>query len=379
MPFEPRIDHDRLSPLLDHLEVERQELLALDVPPMLERWLQRVTEARGAHMSTRIEGNPMTEAEVREAFARDVRRSDAAELENLNYRDAVRFARQYADDAGADVDGGLIRALHFLIVREVDRHGTAGQYRTQQNAVMRGRDVVYMPPPPTQVRRLMDDLVQWLRASRGTIHPLVLGAVAHLELASIHPFDDGNGRTARAITAYFLARGGWRLREFVSVEQVFGEDPEGYYAELQRVQGARYPGSQTELTGWTAWFLITLRMEVVARGGTAIGWYAALQQSVSALHLPARLGDGLAFVSLAGRVSRSEYAEALDVSAATAVADLSKLMAAGLVERQGRGRATRYASLVKPPEEFVPDARLDALRMMAQQWSGTSPDSPPGP
>ena len=354
MPFEPRIDHGRLTPLVEQLELERQELLALDVPPMLERWLRRFTEARGAHMSTRIEGNPMTEAQVREAFARDVRRSDDAALENLNYRDAVRFARQVADDPGADVDGGLIRSLHFLVVREVDRHGSAAQYRTRQNAVTRGRDVVYMPPPPTEVGHLMDDLVQWLRASRGTVHPLVLGAVAHLELASIHPFDDGNGRTARAITAYFLARGGWRLRDFVSVEQVFGEDPEAYYAALRAPAGDRYPGPQTDLTGWTDWFLTRLALrgsDAVAIAEGFIQGQASIERRLLDAALRSRLSQALGLIMLFGHVTRGEYATAAGVSAATAVADLNRLVDHGEVRRVGAGRATRY---LHPNPDFSP-------------------------
>ncbi len=143
MAFEPRIDIANLGPALADLEERRQRIEALDVPPLLARWLRRITEARGAHMSTRIEGNPMTEQEVREAFARPERRTDVAEIENLNYRDAVQFASQVAGDSRmtAGLDAGLLRALHFLILRDVDRHGTAGQYRTTQNAVRHaGRD-----------------------------------------------------------------------------------------------------------------------------------------------------------------------------------------------------------------------------------------------
>ena len=79
--FQPIIDLARIQPLLDTLEQARRDIEALDVPPALERALQRVTEARGAHMSTRIEGNPMTEEEVRAEFARTTPGTGRAELE----------------------------------------------------------------------------------------------------------------------------------------------------------------------------------------------------------------------------------------------------------------------------------------------------------
>jgi Fic family protein len=369
MAFEPQIDFDKLEPLLDALESARQDILALDVPPVLEPWLQQFTEARGAHMSTRIEGNPMTEEEVREAFARPERGSGAAELENLNYRDAVRFAQEYANDPSADIDGGFIRALHFLIVREVDPYASGGRYRFEQNVVRSGARDIYMPPPPTEVSRLMGALIAWLRASRGSVHPLVLAAVAHIELVSIHPFDDGNGRAARALTSYFFDRGGWRLRDFVSAEQVFGQNIEAYYSELGRVQGGRYLPQQTDLTGWVAWFLVTLQIEVLAVGGAAagVGWYAGLRDALTRQRIPGRLADGLTYIWLMRRVSRSEYARAVGVSPATAASDLGKLLASGFVAREGRGPATRYVSLERPFDEMIEGARIDAVSTLVER------------
>ena len=344
---------DSLQPALDTLEEARQQIEALDVPPMLERWMRRFTEARGAHMSTRIEGNPMTEEQVREAFARPQRGADEAEIENRNYRDAVRFGRQFADDASAVIDGGFIRALHFQIVRDVDHHGTAGRYRTEQNAVRKAGEVIYLPPPPTQVSSLMNDLVAWLRESRTSLHPLVLAATAHAEFINIHPFDDGNGRTARALTSYFLARGGWRLRDLVSSEQIFGEDVEAYYATLRNL-GGRYPGQQVDLTEWVRWFLRGLADAGAVAVGSARGFVmvrAGVEDALAERRLPPRLAVALGFVMLFGEVTSSQYASEGGVSRATAVADLNRLAARGQVRREGAGRSTRY---VHPRAEFRP-------------------------
>ncbi|MSQ29970.1 MAG: hypothetical protein EXR68_05745 [Dehalococcoidia bacterium] len=92
MPFTPQIRFGALAPTLTALVEARQTRAALDVPPLVARWLVRVAEARGAHMSTRIEGNPMTEQQVREVFERPEHRVGRAEIENFNYRAAVRFA-----------------------------------------------------------------------------------------------------------------------------------------------------------------------------------------------------------------------------------------------------------------------------------------------
>ncbi len=375
MPFEPRVDTAELQPLIDALERARQDLEALEVPSMLAGWLRQLAEARGSHMSTRIEGNAMSEQEVRDLFAHAPRRPDVAAIENLNYRDAVRFAYQVAGDPALDVDGGLIRALHFLVVREVDPYGTAGQYRTTQNAVLNPRrEVLYMPPLETQLRQLMDDLVQWTRAARGQQHPLVLAAIAHAEFINLHPFDDGNGRTGRALTSYLLARAGWRLRGFVRAEQIFGADIEAYYAELRRF-GPRYPGQHVDFTPWVRWFLASLLRETLVDDAVIGAWPQIASDFAEKYRLPSRTAAGFGYVRLARSVSSGEYARALGVSGATAVSDLNSLVTLGAVERVGRGRATRYRS-VRPFDEVLARIRADALQLMPHPPRQPPPNPP---
>lgn len=347
MPFRPILDLDRLAPLVDTLVGLRQELEALDIPPTLQRWLQVQTEARGAHMSTRIEGNLMTEPEVRNLFARPEGEgaSTHAELENLDYRDAARFARQAAADFDADIDGGLIRGLHFITVRTTDRTSTAGQYRLKQNVVQDAQGGrVYLPPPPGEVPRLMTDLVLWAREQRGMVHPLVIAAVMHAEFVKVHPFDDGNGRTARALTVYFCERGGWLLRRLVSIEQVFAEPVADYYANLNAL-GDRYPLTPPDLTAWCAWFLKSLighieRISYLA--GMVAGYFEGARAGLEHSGRPTRLAWAHLLLFMFSELTAREYEQATGVGRATAVSDLNRLVSLGQVNRIGSGPATRY-------------------------------------
>ncbi len=337
MAFNPSIDEGSLRPLLDDLERLRQEIGALDPPTPLIGWLRRNVEARGAHMSTRIEGNPLTESEVRELFARHQETLDRSELENLDYRDAARFARQVANDPTAEVDAGLIRALHYLVVRSTYPFDSAAQWRTSQNRVadQHGR-TVYLPPPPVSVPAQMNEFIEWLAEHRRSTPHLVLAAVAHLQFVNIHSFDDGNGRTARALTAYFLERHGWGLRGIVSSEAVFGRDRAAYYAALTAA-GGRYEDRVREMTLWCEWFIRGLAVEAAASLGFVQRWTDHVApgsgQDVNA---------GYAYLALAGSVSRAEYVDAMRVSPATAVNQLNALVKEGLAVREGRGRSTRY-------------------------------------
>ena len=345
MPFQPTLDLDRLTPLLDDLGRLRQELDALDIPPTLQRWLQLPTEARGAHMSTRIEGNLMTEPEVRSLFARPEGEgaSTRGELENLDYRDAARFARQAAADFHADIDGGLIRGLHFLTVRATDHTTTAGQYRTKQNVVLDGQGGrAYLPPPPGDVPKLMTDLVLWARAQRGKVHPLVIAAVVHAEFVKVHPFDDGNGRTARALTVYFLERGGWLMRRLVSVEQVFAEPVSQYYANLNAL-GDRYTLTPPDMTGWCEWFLERLAAHIGRALLIAMEFNVVTDEEfLKEEGLPTRLTWAMTSLYLLGEVTSREYGAAVGISRGTAVLDLNALVSAGRARRVGAGPSSRY-------------------------------------
>lgn len=364
MPYTPILNIARLQPLLDELEVLRAEIGALDVPTLLEPWLRQQTEARGAHMSTSIEGNPMTEPEVRELFAGPGASSDRVERENLDYRDGARFARQVADDQSTVFDAGLLRAFHFLAVHTTDRYDSAGQFRNGQNVV---RDAsggtAYMPPPPGKVAGRVSDMIAWLQPRLDApVHPLIRAAVSHLEFVSIHPFDDGNGRTARLLTVHFAARGGWNMRGFVTSEAAFGRNRMRYYDALQRQQGGRYPiAPSPDVTGWCEWVLRRFAIEAATAIGVVTEWgkfLNRLQGSPWARHF----GAGSMYLALTGSASRSEYVRANGVSPATAVSHLNFMVQLGIARRIGRGRSTRYVIADDSGAQDIPvEAYEDAI------------------
>ncbi len=235
--------------------------------------------------------------------------------------------------------------LHYVVVRTTDGYGTAGQYRTQQNLVVGGGRTVFRPPPPRDVPRLMSELIEWLRAQRGRLHPLILAAVAHVEFVKVHPFEDGNGRTARALTRYFMLRGNWGLRGYVSAEEVFGTDIPAYYANLN-APGVTYTFAPSDLTEWVCWFLVRFDEQIEACVERTEAFVQLLRDDIAFAEqrgkLPSRVGHALGRAILSGAVASSGYARAAGISTPTAVADLNRLVDRGLLRRVGSARATQY-------------------------------------
>src|SRR5207247_5628530 len=92
----------------------------------------------------------------------------------------------------------------------------------------------------SELPALVNQLAMWLEGGDVTRHPVVRAAMAHLNLVSIHPFRDGNGRLARVVQSLVLAREGLLRPEFVSIEPYLGRHTREYYAILEQVQGPSY-------------------------------------------------------------------------------------------------------------------------------------------
>jgi Fic family protein len=105
-----------------------------------------------------------------------------------------------------------------------------GQYRTSGVGVMSDEKVVHMAPPPSQVSRLMSDLLQWLATSEE--HPLLQSLIFHYEFEFIHPFADGNGRMGRLWQTLILSR--WNpIFANIPVESLVYQHQQAYYDALQ--------------------------------------------------------------------------------------------------------------------------------------------------
>jgi len=101
----------------------------------------------------------------------------------------------------------LIRTFHQIVTEDIDKEW-AGKYRNSL-VLIGGAD--YKPPEAIEVPKMMADLIDWVRSNKNKLHPVELAAILHYKLAAIHPFFDGNGRTARLIMNIVLMRAGYPL------------------------------------------------------------------------------------------------------------------------------------------------------------------------
>ncbi len=215
-----------------------------------------------------------------------------------------------------------------------------------------GREHVhYEAPPSLQVPKEMDRFLTWWAAPPANLDGLVRAALAHLWFVTIHPFEDGNGRIARAITDMALAQDEGSGQRLYSMSQQIQAESEAYYTVLERTQK-----SDGDATGWLAWFL-----ECLARAIARSEKQVALALSHSEFwqhHAEAGLNPRQVKVvkrlleagpgGFEGGMTNRKYVGMAKVSRETAKRDLADLVAKGILRKnQGGGRSVSY-SLVWP-------------------------------
>lgn len=299
--------------------------------------------------STGIEGNPLGPAEVEEVLAGAAVDADAAHIREVeNYNRALNLARDAAARPGFTWSHEVIHLINATIMEALPRD-THGNYREPDEDVFVG---IFTGPSPLVVQTLMDDLVDWLRSGDRT-PPLIRSALLHLNIIAIHPFNDGNGRTARVLAAMELVHDGIRSPELVSIEAYLRRNRDEYIEALRTTLGPTYDPDNHPVTEWLDYYTRISLDRLEARNRILDALPADIGILVSAL---ADAGHPLEWapVILAARVSRlrtAALAELTGRSLPAARAELGRIARAGWLEARGATRGRWYA----------PSERLTAL------------------
>jgi len=343
--FEPNFQRtDLFIEMIARIEVARDRILRAPIVPRWEARLRREALVRSAHHSTSIEGNPLSLDEVSDLLTgRDVLAHTRDKQEVLNYAEVLRYIdRRFLGQEEA-VTEETIRHLHAVVVKDVLPPAETGQYRRVPVVVgvPATGEVVYRPPDWEDVPELMADLVAWLNSPQtGELMPILEAGIAHYELVRIHPFTDGNGRTARALATLILAQRDFDTKRFFALDEYYNQDRASYYEALRSVD----PRTR-DLTEWLEYFVqgIAVEMVQVERRVEELSRLYRVEVEAGQIALNSRQIKLLDYLHQSGgSISNSEYQELFLISRRTASNDLSELTAHGLLIVKGAGRATRY-------------------------------------
>lgn len=335
---------EREAQVVDEIEAIRREVNL----PKLQQWPGLTWRAINARLLSRSPDGGAATLLFEEAAAPEgaYSESDAIRSAAPGYRAALTFALQLADAAHFRYDEGILRALHFLIVQH-DPATQPGRWRRGSIWVRSepSGQTHYTAPPPKLIPGLMAELIASL--NENTPGPAIIrAAMAHLNVAAIHPFRDGNGRMARALQTLVLARDGATAPPFASIDEYVAVKVDEYDKVLRDVHGGAWQ-PERDARPWIR-FCLTAHLYQAKmlshRGREYDRLWEALDREVAGRGFPERAIFALAQAAIGGRLTKPEYQMAAGVSAREARRDLDDLVGAGLLVAAPQQRRNVYVA-----------------------------------
>lgn len=349
------------------IEAAREVIENAALVPAWEARFRKDAVIRTVHYGTHLEGNNLSKEQVESMFGEDLHNLNASGdnivarerdiQEVLNYRQVLKFI----DDRGVPVEStyGRVKTtyqpydlktleeIHGLVTHHILPEEEQGQLRQVQVIIrdnMSG-EIIYRPPPAPAVPIQLSEFFEWINSpnSRLVDNPILRAGITHWELARIHPFTDGNGRTARAATLLVLFQEGYDVKRFFSIEQYYDQNPRDYYQAL-KISAANLNG---DITRWLEYFTDGLAIELTRIKDRVL----ALSRDIK---LKSKLGQQIALSERQIRVL--EYMEANHgilttkslnsvfpmISRDTLLRDMNDLLIKKIVRKIGITKGARY-------------------------------------
>ena len=346
--FVPKFGEGTGSISYDLAEIERIifRVEKIVIMPKYESWLQREAFIRTAYSSTMVENATIPEQEMEDiAKLAPVAIIPENRPDVANYAKALEFI-DFIDDSEIVVEEAVIRQIHWQLMKGIkDTSLKPGQYRTEPNWIELGGVKVYDPPFHVEVPILMREFHEWLLADE-KINPIIKAGIAHAHLIAIHPFMDGNGRTARLLAILLLRKYGYGFRKLLSLDGYYQRSRDEYIGALQRSFGQKF-ASGYDFTPWLEFFTRSVLIQAGWLEQNLTDWRMFIDKAHSDFKpfgLSDRQIDGLMYAFRVGHITRKDYMEITKISPLTATRDLADLVKRNFLTPKGAGRNRIYIS-----------------------------------
>ncbi|MCX6763734.1 MAG: Fic family protein [Candidatus Moranbacteria bacterium] len=301
--------------------------------------LERTAREISAFSSTSIEGNPLPLTDVKRILKNKPEHIRDSEKEVLNYNKALVELNSLIKNGKQIFDLALILKIQKTIAQDLIEEYRCGQLRKEPVFVNNPkiRQTVYLPPDYSDVQKLMNELLEYIRSQENKIDPLILAGIFHKQFVIIHPFIDGNGRTARMATKVLLAKMGLNTFNLFSFENYYNKNVTKYFREVGLL-GNYYDLENTiDFTSWLEYFTDGIIDELLRVEKNMIQKNISPQTALRDYHQ--KIID---YIKKNGYISDRDYAKLTDRAKPTRNLDFRKLIELNIIEKQGKGKATFY-------------------------------------
>lgn len=341
---------------ISSIEASKEVIDKAPLLPYYEKKFQDEALVRTVHFGTHIEGNELNLSQAeRVMLGANVTARERDIQEVLNYRKVVEYIGSLGSENNKALEGkeaepkvineDLIKKLHTLTLRKILPAEKCGEYRKTQVVIKNSQTgkVSFKPPMSIAVPIQIKELIAFINSEESKdIHPVLKSGIVHYELVRIHPFLDGNGRVARALSTLILFLEGYDIRKFFSLEEYFDSDSQSYYDALQSVER-----DNGDLTHWLEYFTQGLSIEL-----------SKIKEKVENISIDANLKEKLGgkpillsnrqlkiveYIQKTGYLQNKAFPQLFPmVSEDTILNELKGLLKAGVIRKQGVTKGAKY-------------------------------------
>ena len=335
--FTPRY---HISPLLleriKRITILVYELNQHHLPTVVLNNMQTEAAANATYASTTIEGNPLPLTEVKRLLKNEPSQIRNSEREVLNYNRALTALHQQRPKTVNEIS---LTAIHKTVMEGLLPAHQLGKWRQHPIIVndLRSREAVYLPPDVQDVPALMADLFDFVAQEQDRLDPLLVAGIFHKQFVLIHPFMDGNGRTARLATNLLLAGLGLNFFSLLNFEAYYNHNVTRYFYYVGERGDYYESADQLEFTAWLEYFTDGILDALLHLQDQLSRQHATPETRLQPYHQII-----LDYIAAHSFITDREYAQLTERAKATRTLDFRKLIELGLIERHGRGRAIYY-------------------------------------
>ena len=348
MPFRPKYTiTSRILNNISQIMAGREVIEHSKIIPKWELKLRKEARIHNAHSSTSIEGNRLTLEQVAALSEnKEVIATEKDKREVLNYLEALDSIPEYSSKKA--INSELFLKIHKTVTDgSLQNKEDCGVFRNRQVFVGRRvfdgtsfKEIVeYMPPETKYVPQLVTEFLDWLNSDEiKNINPVILAGIVHYEIARIHPFIDGNGRTARLMASLVLYKSGFDHRRFFALDDYYDENRSAYYGALKTVQQ-----NKGDITQWLEYFTegVLFSINKVKDFIMKLGLSPKIED-VEKIELSEKQIKILERIKEKSKVGNKDLRNMFGITRQAMLKEISKLIDAKLVELVGKGRSAYY-------------------------------------
>ncbi|MFA6297148.1 MAG: Fic family protein [Candidatus Paceibacterota bacterium] len=300
--------------------------------------MEQRARSLSVYSSTSIEGNPLALTDVKNLLKNTPKQARDTEKEILNYNEALTYLHTLIKKP-VFLNNSLILEIQKIVTKEIIEKYRNGKFRNEPVFVNdpRTRKTIYLPPDSKDVVSLLNDLNTFIKDNEGVTDLLILAGIFHKQFVIIHPFVDGNGRTARLATKILLAKMGLNTFDLFSFENYYNKNVTKYFATVG-VFGNYYELNNTDFTSWLEYFtdgiideLLRVKKEISNKG-----------LALDGKNLKKELGIILDYINKHSSITEAVYKEMTNRARSTRALDFKQLCELKLIKRFGAGKNTYY-------------------------------------